>query len=130
MCLCLLQLICLLGIGLLCQCLLGRKQRITSLEKYFILTSKLHAALHLNLGGVRALAAITVIQDLIRHSLDLYIVLDCEVQSINRSNCVVATYWVCQIQIAEALLPACTEIGLSLHDHIALAKGQAAATVH
>ena len=52
------------------------------------------------------MTAITVVKDLIRHSLDLDIVLHCKVECIDGGNCVIATHRRCQVQAAVALLPA------------------------
>lgn len=62
-----------------------------------------------DLGGVRALPAITVIQNLVGHSLDLYIVLHLEAEGFNRGDCVESTYWVCQVQVAVALISASSQ---------------------
>ena len=62
-----------------------------------------------DLGGVRALPAITVVQNLVCHSLDLYVVLHCEAEGFNRGNCVISTHWVCQVQVAIALVSASSQ---------------------
>ena len=89
----------------------GQKKNQLYLEQKFNLTHIMRVTSQAfeDLGGVRALPAITVIQNLVCHRLDLYIVLHCEAEGVNWCNCVISTYWVCQVQVAVALVSASSQ---------------------
>ncbi len=92
--------------------LVGQKENQLYLEQKFILTQIMRVTTqqaYEDLGGVGALPAITVIQNLVCHSLDLYIVLHYEAEGFNRCNCVISTHWVCQVQVAVALISASSQ---------------------